>query len=199
MDPSFMNHTDENQEMSELHLTSNTFLNSVELLMPWTVDFNTQLLFNSQHCLEDINSLIEDDDDEFVPSLIQPHESANNADIQHNSDGKESTEIFMDPPTTLTFNESLASPDMILTHNIDENTDDLQIIQENPIQDIKSLWEDEIMLHPLSDEPTDLIDCEINSSASLNIDEPIMKPNVAISSPVLVSKKRRATKKKKKV
>ena len=55
MDPSFMNHTDENQEMSELHLTSNTFLNSVELLMPWTVDFNTQLLFNSQHCLEDIN------------------------------------------------------------------------------------------------------------------------------------------------
>ena len=194
MDPSFTNYTDENQELSELHQTSNSILNSVESLLPWGVDLNTQFF-------DDFTSLI--GGDEYAHSLIEsqeenPQESVNITDIQHNSDGDQSTEIFMDPPAIMMYNEPLASPDIIATHNIHENTDDQHIIQENTIEDIKSLWEDEIVLDQLSDEePTDINNCEIISSTSLNIDEPIMTPNETISSPILASKKRSVIKKRK--
>ena len=171
MDPSLnMCLIDDDLEISTLLDTSNTILNTVDLTTAWVDEFDLDL-FNSQHAIEEISSSREDD--EFVPpSLPQPQESADYVDFQNNSDDI-STEIFINPPASQTFDESLASSNMIVIHTIDEITDSQCIIQEN-----SSSWEKELVLQPLLQESENLNDYAINSPASLTIDKPHTSPDI---------------------
>ena len=182
MGPSLnMRFIDDDLEISTLLDTSNTILNTVDLTTAWVDEFNLEL-FNSQHVIEEISSSKEDD--EFVPpSLPQPQESADYVDFQNNSDDI-STEIFINPPASQTFDESLASPNMIVIHTIDEITDSQCIIQEN-----SSSWEEELVLQPLLQESENLNDYAINTPASRTIDEPPTSSdinNISLDSPELL-------------
>ena len=182
MDPSFSNHSEEIQDLFELHQTSNSILNTVESLLPWGGESNTQFF-------EDLSAVIGADLNMIELEEENLQESVNISDIHHNSAGDLSTEIFTDPTAVMTYDESIASPNIMLTHNIHENSNAHDIIQENSFKDINSLLEGQIKLDLLSDERhTDINIRENFSSTSLIIDEPTMTPNETMASPILTSK-----------
>merc|ERR1711874_487644 len=85
----------------------------------------------------------------------------------HNKSDDITTEIFISPPPSQTNDKSLASPNMIVIHAIDEITDNQCNIQEN-----SSSWEEQLVLQPLLQEPENLDEYVINSPASMTIGEP---------------------------
>merc|ERR1711895_339257 len=93
-------------------------------------------------------------------------ESADYIDF-HNKSDDITTEIFINPPPSQTNDKSLASPNMIVIHAIDEIAVNQRNIQEN-----SSSQEEELVLQPLLQVAENLDEHAINSPASMTIGEP---------------------------
>ena len=130
-------------------LLDHSILNVVDLTTGWPEQFNLELF--SQ---EEISSLLED--------VAPPQEPADFDGFQNNSDDS-STEIYINPPATLTLDNPLTSPNVAVIHNI---TDSQSFVQEK-----SSSWEEDLVLQPFSHVSENLNDNAIDSPASLTIDE----------------------------
>ena len=125
-----------------------TPLHTIELSSAWLQEFGLDI-FDDQLLIEE-NSLSREEDLSEPSTFPQLQESS---------------EIFIKPSASQTFDESLASSNTKVIHTIEDTADNQYNIQED-----ESSWENDLTLQPLLQVPENLSDYEINSSTSLSID-----------------------------
>ena len=125
-----------------------TPIHTIESSSAWLQEFGLDI-FDDQQLIEE-NSLSREEDLSEPSTFPQLQESS---------------EIFIKPSASQTFDDSLASSNTKVIHTIEDTADNRSNIQED-----ESSWVNDLTLQPLLQVPENLSDYEINSSTSLSID-----------------------------